>query len=377
MTLQLNKRQKVATFACLIFGAVFLNACGSTTDGGLAGAGGLVDEVTATAPEQTDVPVTEVPTETPIPPPSGHIVFTSDRDGTMNLYMTSPDGSEQTRLTASNSIDTDPRVSPDGSRVAFVSTVNNNMDIYILEIASRSITRVTDAPEKDSAPSWSPDGTRIAFESFRDGNFEIYVANVDGSNTIRLTNDPAGDSSPVWSPVADEITFVSNRFGNADILILTLNGSVSTLTTNVAPDSAPAWSPDGSMIAFKTYSDKLANVCLIGRDGLNQHCLTSAPSEYSAPIWSPTGTSLAVSAKQSAGYGVDIFNVADETLTQLYSAGVQPLGAPTWSSDGLHIAFQAETNGNVELYVAAVATNEFAIITSTAGFDGEPTWTTQ
>jgi Tol biopolymer transport system component len=377
MNLQLNKKQKVATFACLIFGAVFLNACGSTTNEGLVGVGGLGDDVTATVPDQTDLPVTEVPTETPNPTPSGHIVFTSDRDGAMNLYMASPDGSEQTRLTVSNSIDTDPRLSPDGTRVAFVSTVNNNMDVYVLDIASLNITRVTDAPEKDSAPAWSPDGNRLTFESFRDGNFEIYVANADGSNTVRLTNDPAGDSNPVWSPVSDEITFVSNRFGNADILILTLNGSVSTLTTNVAPDSAPAWSPDGNMIAFKTHSDKLANVCVIGRDGLNQRCLTNAPSEYSAPIWSPTGASLAVSAKQSAGYGVDIFNIADGTVTQLYSAGVEPLGPPTWSFDGLWIAFQAETGGNMELYVATVATNEFSRITSMPAFDGDPIWTPQ
>ncbi len=377
MNFQVNHKRRIIALACLIFGTALLNACGSTTDGALSGAGGLGDEVTATNTAPTNDPVLEVPTETPIPAPSGHIVFTSDRDGAMNLYMANPDGSDQTRLTFSNSIDTDPRVSPDGTRVAYVSTVNNNMDIYVLDIASRNITRVTDAPQKDSAPSWSPDGTKLAFESFRDGNFEIYIANADGSNTVRLTNDLSGDSNPIWSPISNEIIFVSNRFGNADILILTLNGSVSTLTTNVAPDSAPAWSPDGSMIAFKTYSDKLANVCLIGRDGLNQHCLTNAPSEYSGPVWSPSGASLAVSAKQSAGYGVDIFNLADGSLTQLYSAGVEPAGSPTWSPDGLRVVFQAQTGGDMELYMATVATNEFARITSAFAFDGEPIWTSQ
>jgi TolB protein len=237
---------------------------------------------------------------------------------------------------------------------------------------------VTDAPEKDSAPSWSPDGTRLAFESFRDGNFEIYVVNADGSNPVRLTNDTAGDSSPVWSPVSDEIAFVSNRFGNADILLLTLNGIVSTLTTTVAPDSSPAWSPDGSMIAYKTHADVLANICLIGRDGLNQHCLTTAPSEYGAPIWSPTGGSLAVNAKQSTGgYGIDIFNVKDGSIAELYSEGVEPVGVPAWSADGMRVVFQAHTGAGMDLFMAAVPTNEFSQITFTPSFDGEPIWTSQ
>jgi Tol biopolymer transport system component len=376
MNILLNKNQKLVAIISLFFGALILSACGSGTgENILGGAGGLGDDATASAAVETAEPVVEVPTETPIPFPTGHIVFVSDRDGAMNLYMASPDGIEQTRLTMADA--KDPSVSPDGTKVAFVSTIDNNMDIYILDIPSRNITRVTDAIEKDSAPSWSPDGTRLAFESFRDGNFEIYITNVDGSNVIRLTNDPAGDSNPIWSPRSDEIAFVSNRFGNADILILTPNGSVSTLTTNVAPDSAPAWSPDASMIAFKTYSDKLANICLIGRDGLNQRCVTNAPSEYSAPIWSPNGVTVAVSAKQSAGYGITIFNINDGSVAELYSESVEPLGTPIWSPDGLRVAFQAQTEGNMELYMATVATNEFLRITSTLAFDGEPAWTSQ
>lgn len=375
MNIRLNKMQKLAAIISLFFGTLLLSACGSTGDLGLQGAANLDETSTATTLPETVESATEVPTATPIPFPSGHVIFVSDRDGSMNLYMSSPDGVEQTRLTFSDA--KDPSVSPDGTKVAFVSTIDNNMDIYILDILSRNVTRVTDALEKDSAPSWSPDGNRLAFESFRDGNFEIYITNIDGSNVIRLTDDPAGDSNPIWSPSSDEIAFVSNRFGNADILILSTNGTVSTLTTNVAPDSAPAWSPDASMIAFKTYSDKLANICLIGRNGLNQRCVTAAPSEYSAPIWSPNGTTVAVSAKQSAGYGLTLFNVSDGSSVELYSAGVEPLGTPIWSPDGLRVAFQAQTEGNMELFMATVATNEFFRITSTLAFDGEPAWTSQ
>lgn len=368
-----NKPSNLLLAGFLLIITAGLSACGSTASGpNLLGGAGL-DVETSTSQPSEPAPVVETPTNTPVPAPTGHLIFVSNRDGQNSLYMTSADGVEQTRLT-SNGEDADPHISPDGTRVAFVSTVADNMDVYVLDLATLNVTRITDAPEKDTSPTWSPDGTRLAFESFRDGNFEIYMVNADGSNPVRLTNDPAGDSNPVWSPVGDEIAFVSNRFGNSDIMLLTTSGAVSTLTTNPAPDSAPAWSPNGSMIAFKTHSGDLANLCVIGRDGLNQHCVTTAPSEYGSPIWSPDGNYLAASAKQNAGYGLDVFNIVDNSLIELSSAGVEPRGNPVWSPEGTRLAFQAQSEGDMELYEVLIPTNEFTRLTYVPAYDGEPIW---
>jgi tol-pal system beta propeller repeat protein TolB len=294
----------------------------------------------------------------------------------MNLYVTTPDGVEQIRLTAANSEDNTPRISPDGTRVAFVSTVDGNMDIYVVDVASRAVTRITDAPQKDSAPAWSADGSKLAFESFRDGNFEIYVANADGSNQLRLTNDPSGDHSPLWSPVTNDIAFTSDRFGNSHILLLDLNGGVSSLTTGSAPDFAHSWSPDGNWIAYKTSAGgEFSNICVIGRYGMDQRCLTT-PSEYGAPVWSPDGRFLAANAKQTGGYGIDVINVADGSVTHLFSPEVDPRGAaPSWSPEGLRLAFQAQAlDGSMELFTVLTLTNEFTRLTTTAAYDGEPIW---
>ena len=366
------KNQVKKIIILIAFGLVVmaLSAC-STNTNNLVGAAGQPTETPTLQPLPETSPE---PTLPPIPETYGHIIFVSDRDGDENLYITSPDGLEQTRLTeiaAEN-----PRISPDGTRVAFVSSVSGNMDLYVLEIASLNLVRVTDAPEKDASPSWSPDGTRLAFESFRDGNFEIYMVNADGTNPTRLTNDPAGDSSPIWSPVANEIAFVSNRFGNADIFLLTPNGSVSTLTTNSAPDSAPAWSPDGSRIAYQTFSGELSNICLINRDALGQVCITNSFSDYGAPVWSPNGSFLAVNAKQNVGYGINIFNLQDGTMLQLSSPNIDPRGDPRWSPEGMRLVLQAQVDGNMDLFTVLVSANEFTRLTSN-GYDSEPAWSAQ
>lgn len=370
--------KKYQTSIAIIFLALFallFSACGSTSDLGLQGlAGQSTNTENASTTEIVETQSPEVPTATPIPPATGHIIFASNRDGQMDLYMTTPDGSQQTRLTTNASVDgnSTPQVSPDGTKVAFVSLEGNNSDIFVLNLTTNAITRITDAPEKDASPSWSPDSQHLAFESFRDGNFEIYIANADGSNPIRLTNDPAGDSHPVWSPVANEIAFVSNRFGNSDLLLLNLNGAISTLTTNPSPDNNPVWSPDGNFIAFQSFSNDLSNICIIGRDGLNQKCLTPSMAVYDAPVWSHDGAWLAATAPQNAA--IHLFNVADGSIVQLTQSGIEPRSIPTWSADGLRLAFQGETNGDTELFSVFLPTQEFTPITSAAGSDVAPVW---
>jgi len=373
-----NIRQLAVWAGCLLL-ACALGACSPAGDT-LIGIGGLGDEVTATAEAGEILPTepTEPPTATPIPAPFGSIIFVSNRDGQMNLYKTAPDAVQQIRLTASGSEDINPVLSPDRTRLAFVSTVNDNTDIYILDLNTLVTTRVTTAPERDSSPSWSPNGQQLVFESFRDGNLEIYITNVDGSNQTRLTSDPAGDSTPVWSPINNEIVFVSNRFGNSDLLLLSPNGQISPLTTTTAADSAPAWSPDGRFVAFKTAVGDLSNLCVIGRDAMNQVCITTIPSEMGTPVWSPNGQWIAIHAKQGEGYGINAFNIVDGSILQLSAPGINVRGTPAWSPDGLRLVFQAqENNSDMELFMVTIPTNEFTRLTTTVAYDGEPLWSDQ
>ncbi len=359
-------------FASLLT-CITLSACGDGSNLLEGAAGTPISNATNTEETKEDTPTPELPTATPFPPAVGRILFVSNRNGQNNLYIASPDGSQIEQLTVNIAEDSAPRLSPDGTRIAFVSTVNNNADIYILDLFSKALTRVTDSPEKDSSPTWSPDGRQLAFESFRDGNFEIYIANIDGSNPYRLTNDPAADTTPVWSPTSNEIAFVSNRFGNADIFLTNPAGQIFTLTTSPAPDNAPAWSPNGNLLAYQTFSSDLSNLCIIGRDGLNHRCITNNFAQYSPPVWSPDGAWLA----SSGSAAIHLFNISDGATQQLSASGIKPLGAPAFSADGLRLIFQAQFNGDIELFSALIPTNEFTQVTAFSGYDGEAIWINQ
>jgi len=59
------------------------------------------------------------------------IVYVSNRDGSMQIYAMSADGSGQYRLTYSGANDVCPRWSPDGNRILFESDRDNPTTGYM------------------------------------------------------------------------------------------------------------------------------------------------------------------------------------------------------------------------------------------------------
>ena len=128
-------------------------------------------------------------------PDGRHIAFASSRDGSFDIYLTRPDGSNVTRLTELEGGAFQPVWSPDGSRIAFTSHWEgpNNDDAYInvMNADGSDLTRLA-GPGEYGTPVWSPDGSHVAFVSSLDNtdlvhqNRGIYVVNVDHKMTTLL-----------------------------------------------------------------------------------------------------------------------------------------------------------------------------------------------
>jgi len=153
------------------------------------------------------------------------------------------DGSDQTRLTFSAGDDANPSWSPDGSKIAFSSNRDGTYEIYVMDPNGSNQTPLPTTAE-GTEPDWSPDGSKIAFQSDRDGDFEIYVMNADGSGQTPLTVNDSHDANPVWSPDGTKILFHSDRDGNFAIYVMNANGSGQTrLTDNSTICFQPSWQP--------------------------------------------------------------------------------------------------------------------------------------
>ena len=117
----------------------------------------------------------------------------------------------------------EPQPEPEAAvqhRIVFQSERENGIDVFMMNADGSNPVNVSKNGAqgyKDRHPSGSWDGARIAFRSDRDGNPDVFVMNADGSNQTNLTRHEAADIDPSFSPDGSQITFDSDRDGNVEV----------------------------------------------------------------------------------------------------------------------------------------------------------------
>ena len=172
--------------------------------------------------------------------PDGLIVFTSVRDGDMEIHSMNADGSGVKRLTNRPGPDGGPFFSWDGQQVAFRGRLlgagaefdeyrsllkealwrPTSLELFVMNREGSNLRQVTTLGGASFAPSWHPDGKRLIFASNNQDpkgrNFDIYLINVDGTGLERVTFNDTFDGFPMFSPDGKRLVFASNRNAKAE-----------------------------------------------------------------------------------------------------------------------------------------------------------------
>ena len=165
----------------------------------------------------------------------GRVVFTSVRDGDMEIYSMNGDGSDVRRLTNLPGPDGGPFFSSDGSKIVFrgrhpqpgaelsdfLALLKEaiwrptSLEIFVMDRDGRNLKQVTTAGGANFAPFFTPDGKKIIFSSNmqnpRGRDFDLFLVNVDGTGLEQITFNPAFDGFPMFSPDGKKLVFASNR----------------------------------------------------------------------------------------------------------------------------------------------------------------------
>jgi Tol biopolymer transport system component len=171
-------------------------------------------------------------------PVTGRIVFTSVRDGDLELYSMEPDGSDVQRLTNREGYDGGAFYSHDGSKIVarsgffkndddrteYFTFLRHNLilpsqvDIVVMDRDGGNFRRVTDNGAANFAPYWHPDNRRIIFcsnlgKNPNSRNFDLWLVDEDGDNLEQVTFHDTFDGFPMFSPDGKYLAFASNRYG--------------------------------------------------------------------------------------------------------------------------------------------------------------------
>jgi len=167
------------------------------------------------------------------------IVFTSSRDGDLDIYTMDSDGSNVRRLTHTLGYDGGPFFSPDGKWIVYRAhhpesedekaryrallardlVSPNEIDLWIMRSDGAQQRQLTRLGGASFAPAFFPDSKRILFASNYEhsgsSQFELYAVHRDGSKLERITWAGGFNAFPQFSPDGKRVVFISNRNAKA------------------------------------------------------------------------------------------------------------------------------------------------------------------
>ncbi|MBX2888250.1 MAG: PD40 domain-containing protein [Ferruginibacter sp.] len=172
--------------------------------------------------------------EATISPKGDLIVFTSMRDGDLELYTMKLNGKGVKRITHAPGYDGGAWFSPDGKKILWRASrpstdaelkeynellaqglvAPTKMELWMANVDGSDAKQLTHLGQANWAPNFMPDGNIIFcsnYEHKRGFPFNMYTINADGTNLKKVSRDKGFDAFPMFSPDGKRIVFSSNR----------------------------------------------------------------------------------------------------------------------------------------------------------------------
>jgi Tol biopolymer transport system component len=153
---------------------------------------------------------------------SGLVAFASNRGGAgYQIWTLVPNGTlpalALTQVTDAGHNDFHPSFSPDGQKIVFSSDRGGGTQLFVTTWNGSTWgppVQFTTGSGAKTCPDWSLNGLHIAYEvSNGSGASELWVIDSDGSNARLVTSAGSYDARPGWSNSGNQLAFVSDRSG--------------------------------------------------------------------------------------------------------------------------------------------------------------------
>jgi TolB protein len=185
-------------------------------------------------------------------------------------------GNIRKQLTNSPGYDAEATVSPKGDKIVFTSTRNGDIDLYTMNIDGSNIKQITHELGYDGGAFFSPDGKKLVFRASRPKTeeaiktykdllkqnlvmpveMEIFTCNADGSNMKQITNLGGANWAPYFTRDGKKIIFSSNHETKGyhfNLWMCNIDGTgLEQITYDSVFDAFPVFSGDGKKLIWSS-----------------------------------------------------------------------------------------------------------------------------
>ncbi|HEV8538958.1 MAG TPA: hypothetical protein VGR15_08580 [Bacteroidota bacterium] len=192
-----------------------------------------------------------------------------------DIYLGGSDGTIRRRLTATDGYDAEATVAPTGNRIVFTSARDGDLNLYSMRLDGSDVRQLTDETGYDGGAFYSGDGKQIVYRAYhpkdqkeledykqllgngfvRPTQMDLFVMNADGSEKRRITTIGAASFAPYFHPDGKRIIFASNmkdpKGRNFDLFLIDTDGkNLEQITYNDTFDGFPMFTRDGKKLVF-------------------------------------------------------------------------------------------------------------------------------
>jgi serine/threonine-protein kinase len=220
------------------------------------------------------------------------ILFASARNGVLNLYSQSADGSGTAeRLATSPSVQQPLSITPDGTQVVVREGSANisRLDLLLLHLNASGLGAakppqmepLLQTPFFENNGIISPDGRWLAYQSNESGQYEVYVQPFPLVNGGRRQVSSRGGHFPLWAPNGRELFYMDG------------NGFLTTVPVQTSAAAAFNFG-NATKLLDRSYVTADVRAYDVSRDGQKFLMIKNASAANQPDLSAPAPTSMVV-----------------------------------------------------------------------------------
>lgn len=191
-----------------------------------------------------------------------------------DIFKADASGGNLRQLTTTPGYDAEATVCPVDGSIVFTSVRDGDLELYRMDADGKNVKRLTQTPGYDGGAFFNNDCSKIVWRAsrpqgqaladyqrllglglVRPTQLELYVANADGSGATQVTELGAASFGPFFYPSSDRIIFSSNhgdpKGREFDLWAIGVDGrGLERITHTSGFDGFPMFSPDGKFLVF-------------------------------------------------------------------------------------------------------------------------------